>query len=155
MDYVEQIKKVNALAKQLQTHGLAESIEEAIRQAQQMIEKGEDVSRFFEEAESIKLAAEEENMENNSIKNIEKRMDSFEEKINKQISGLISKMNEIIAEINKIEDQMKKMKAESQTRPAPAPASPAATPAANHPRSGNLTSEDVSIEKYFNFGKKR
>jgi hypothetical protein len=156
MDYIDQIKRVNALAKQLQQQGLAVSLDEALKLAQNMVEKNEDVSKFFEDAKTKEALSEGEKMDDNQkLQSMERKMDQMEEKFTKQISGLVGKMNEIISEINKIEEQIKKMKSDGSTSAPSAASTPAAPAPASHPRSGTMTPSDVSIEKFFNFNKRR
>jgi len=45
-----------------------------------------------------------------SEQDIQRKIDTLEEKTNNQLRNLVSKMNEIIKEINKIEDEIKELR---------------------------------------------
>ena len=161
MDYVEQVKKINALAKELMKHGMAKSTDEAIVQAQKMLEKGTDVSDFFDKAraktEEGVAMQNPEDMEKLIGMAVDKKMKPLQERVANELETIKGKMNEIISEINKIEDQIIKLKVQNRQEPQQMQQKPAgqeSKPQQNHPRTGTYSGEQVAIDKVFYFGHK-
>ncbi len=160
--------KVNELAKSLLEHGLASSMDEAIKQAEKLVrgETPESVKMAEplaqekkEEAEKAKEELKPEHIGSPSselkpeIEDLKKRMIENEKKINL----LMNKMNEIIAEINKIELSGSRLSRHNQnTNPQPSAQSRGGQSETKaNLRTGGLQPGDVKIEDYFYSGSKK
>lgn len=149
---VEEIQKVDLLAKTLQSQGIATSPSDAADKANEIINVTEDKNveedvrihllerkyknllnennnQFFSEINDIKTALSSLNNELSSVKN---QLRENKEKINEQLVKSEPETKEVQV---KIEDS-KEIKKEP------------------HPRQGNYNPDDVSIEKFFYCGVK-
>ena len=164
------VSKVNTLARELLKHGIASSMDDAIKQAERLVrgESPEDIknpaplvsesippSEEKKETPQQSSVLKQDNDEDHS--KLLKEIDSLKKAIesNKNaISVVTDKMNEIIAEINKIESG-----SVVQNKPNPSgnqsisPNNKQQTQA--NLRTGGLQPGDVHIEDYFYSGSKK
>ncbi len=158
--------KVNELAKSLLEHGLASSMDEAIKQAEKLVrgETPESVKMAEplsqekkEEAEKVKEELRPEGNANPSP-NIKPEIDSLKKRIDeneKKINLLMNKMNEIIAEINKIESSGVRPSIQQQRNNNEQKNSRGQSETKANLRTGGLQPGDVKIEDYFYSGSKK
>ncbi len=158
--------KVNELAKSLLEHGLASSMDEAIKQAEKLVrgETPESVKMAEplsqekkEEAEKIKEELRPEGKVNSSS-DIKPEIDDLKRKIGeneKKIELLMNKMNEIIAEINKIESSGVRPSIQQQRNNNEQKNSRGQSETKANLRTGGLQPGDVKIEDYFYSGSKK
>lgn len=216
---VDKIVKMNKLSKELQKHGMAQSSEDGIMQAEKMVEHNENDRMFGDGSET-----KEEEIKVSEIKEPERPTRPAEPalqqgladpnqksviELNEFVKNLHSNMEKKVQAIDTLQqkilslelemDQLKKnhekllqkleednlaakpvpkqevqstITSEHRERPAPARPEPAQSPQPapqpelrqpekpkdttnGSPRSGNYTSEDVSVDKVFYFGNKK
>ena len=176
MGYVEDIQKINDLARELLNHHMADSLTEAVEKARQMLNKsaipavGADGSAKPAQKEEIKVEEVKE------VQMVSQRMNSDEwkqvlaknnEYIVEQFTVMKGKLEEAFKEIEKLKEDVKKMDPPLKQlmdgpKKQPSPEEPMQQTIAQpekkkeeaHPRQGNFKSEDVSIDKIFYFGQK-
>ena len=167
---VDQIQKINQLALDLLKQGLAPDREEAVRQAERVF-KGQGA----EEYSSIRQRTSEIRSENgishasvalpaNEIKQILEQNANFMVKKIKEFEEKVSSMGKEIASLrqqllNQSGPTIRELSSRSVEPPAEVkPQRPVSKVveevARSHPRSGNYTDQDVSIEKFFYMGSK-
>lgn len=157
---VERLKKINQLSKDLKKHGLV--VEEAITQASTILSEKEDETETFLE----KSKQEIESKQNPASTD---QYIVMLERNNRKIVEEVQKIREEMARILSEFEALKNKVVQYTSRPAviEIPAASAeekhkekqaqlAMPKKKeaHPKQGNFTPEDVSIEKMFYFGKK-
>lgn len=156
---VEKLKKINQLSKDLKRHGLV--VEEAISQASTILsEKEDEVETFLEKSKEEIESKQNPTSTDQYIVMLERN----NRKIVEEVQKVREEMARILSEFEEL-----KNKVAQQARPVivAAPVSSEserpketqaqlATPKKkeSHPRQGNFTPEDVSIEKMFYYGKK-
>ena len=173
---IEDIQKVNKLAQELLDQGVTEDREDAVKRAQEMLNKN------IEPNQTQTNDSERSLQKDNAKLEVTKCMDLINktrDQMSRQIDIFSQKMNEIIKEINDIRDQLKSgtSKTASETNIEPEKplkeavaepeeehkeAEPESKPEKqeklqekeSHPKRGNWKSDDVSIEKMFYFGNK-
>ena len=163
---VDRIQKINQLAVDLLRQGLASDREDAVRQAERIFKDqgAEEFAYIREKSAEVKkennhvaLPADEIKhiLEQNAtflvkkIKEFEEKMASVEKEITTLRSQLSSQMGPTIRELSS-----RSVEPPTEVKP-PRPVSKVAEEAARiHPRSGNYTDQDVSIEKFFYMGSK-
>ncbi len=169
---IDTLRKIQETEKMLRIHSINFSTQEAIENTRNDVMVGGTKVPSFEEVHNIpsnqvldaKVEAYEENkqsqrevqqMDNqavNEIKSLKQTIGEQSDLIGKQaqmIYQLQGAVNEIIKEINKIQNSVPtKNPAERQVVLKPEEKK-------EHPRSGGFKSEDVSVEKFFNFSGSR
>lgn len=164
------VSKVNALARELLKHGIASSMDDAIKQAERLV-KGEspkdiknpaplvseNISSSEEKKETPQQSSASEQDSNENYSKLLKEINALKKAVedNKNaISVVTNKMNEIIAEINKIESgsvvQNKPKPSNNQVKSSDDKQQMQA-----NLRTGELQPGDVKIEDYFYSGSKK
>ncbi|MBD3249001.1 hypothetical protein GF336_03070 [Candidatus Woesearchaeota archaeon] len=170
---VEDIKKINMLAQELLDHGISASRDDAMKQAQEMLNKqladsGEEKSTAADTETSMKADDSTDRMMN-MVRRSKEYMDRELVKFRKEMETIKAEMNAV------------KQKVESINKPGPKPPMPPRPEPVDkgsnqqqnqqpqsqqqqpqqqeqkeesHPKRGNVNSEDVSIEKMFYYGNK-
>ena len=163
---VDRIQKINQLALDLLRQGLASDREDAVRQAERIFkgQGGEDFTYIREKSSeakkesnnSVALPVDEikQILEQNATFLV-KKIKEFEEKmasVEREITTLHSQLSNVGPTIRELSSRSVEPPAEVKP---PRPVSKVAEEAARiHPRSGNYTDQDVSIEKFFYMGSK-
>ncbi len=181
---VERIQKINNLAMDLEKQGLAANREEAIAQAEKIFtgtaesEGYTSIKEGTEQPVQQQQAEVQSELSENSIKQIleqntkflVKTIKEFNEKIElleKQVTGLKENINahriptvkDLIAEEVQARKEPQTETNQEVEEPVQATPEPAPKPAQEekkeaHPRVGNFSDTDVSIEKFFYMGSK-
>lgn len=174
MGYVEDIQKVNDLARELLNHHMADSLTEAVEKARQMLNKNDipsvsgdgSVRPAEEKKEEIKVEEVKEPMVSQRMNNDEWKqvLAKNNEYIVEQFKLMKGKLDEAFKEIEKLKEEVKNMdpplkqlmtEPEKKEQPVQQTiAKPEKKEEDSHPRQGNFGSEDVSIDKIFYFGQK-
>ncbi len=142
MDSVDEIQKINNLARELVKHNIASTSDEALRKAEEMI-KGK--------AEPNELKTLEEGF-NREIRATNLRIDGVMQEIT-ALRGGINKIGDYIHELEvKIGKQNKQPREEAPPQPAPKEAPKQQEP--KEEKKNGFSEDDVSIEKIFYYGKK-
>ena len=165
---VEDVMKVNNLAQELLTQGVVASREEAIKKAQEMLNKeiaGNDIQ--------IKETEDKQNIavEGESIEKLKNMIERTKEHTERQLAGYKNALIALEKEIRALQQVVSEIKARGaastakqvpaeKVEQAAAPPGPDEEPAKiekqePHPKVGNnQNNEDVSVEKIFYFGNK-
>jgi polyhydroxyalkanoate synthesis regulator phasin len=174
---VERVQKINNLALELMRQGLATDREKAVSQAEKILAK-KDCSSLNEAMEAVNEAAlkeakdgseeEKEELSPSQIRDILEKNTSF---IVKKMKEYQSQLEELKKEIAQLSNEVSFLKRE-QARQKPLPAQPSPMPSddsgaesatnsknkasgnVDHPRSGNYSENEVSIDKFFYCGNK-
>lgn len=157
---IETLKKIQETEKKLRIHNITISPQEAIDYAKNDVYIGgakvpsfDDVSNQDKETKSlIKEAVDKTN-------NMDDKTSTELKKIIEEQGELISKQAKLIYElqgaVNDIVREIKKMQSTVPTKdPGERQQVLKAEDKKEHPRSGNYTSDDVSVEKFFYAGSK-
>lgn len=167
MDSYEQMRRKNQMLKDLKKFHFAATTDEAVKQAEAMLQETRGSGDIFVKQDEI-----------NKVEQVQKThvaMDQSLDAVKRELMGQMSKemdvikekMNEMIQVINTLEEKMKVLEKrpvqqgqQQLTQPAQqAPPPQAASPQAHQsetkasPRSGGYSPQDVSIEKMFYYGK--
>lgn len=160
MEDIEKLKKIAAMSAELKKHGIAADSQDALKQAEEVYQEktpGQfDAVPTQSTEESAPAPAEGVNSQE-----LQRLQNSVNERLNhveKDVSSIIEKMNEMIKVVNRLEARMEsggvpELPKEKQTTIA-APSQPAA-PAKKeegHARSGSYGPGDVQIDKIFYYG---
>ncbi len=179
MGYIEDIRKINALAKELLLHNIVQSQDEAVVKAREMLVKKDSASSGSDYIDLSKNAIPQQEGEkterreewkdamakNNEyiiaeLRKCKSDIDSFAN----QLSALRSELVQVrarAAQLSKKEEPVQNVQDIQRIRSAPTEtATTTATTEekrdyVNHPRSGNYKPNDVAIEKFFYYGNKR
>ncbi|MCP3684146.1 MAG: hypothetical protein GY861_15805 [bacterium] len=145
MDSVDEIQKINNLARELVKHNIASNSDEALRKAEEMV-KGK--------AEPNGLKTLEEGF-NREIRSTNLRIDGVIQEVSGLRDGIV-KIGDYIHELEvKIEKQRKQQCEAPQQAAAPEPSKE--EPKKEEPKEekkNGFSEKDVSIEKIFYYGKK-
>jgi hypothetical protein len=145
MEDIEQIQKINSLAKELIRHGIADSSEEAFKKAKVMIRGEENVQEVTEERfeQEIRL------------------LDSKIRTVAKEVKGVKEKLGRVMEEIKRLGVNESRTKSESVVKSVELIKEIEVEGNSNNPgkkeeskEERKFCEEDVSIEKIFYFGKK-
>lgn len=178
MSYIEDIQKINKLAKEMLTHGMATSLDEAVSKAQATLRNNGAITLNIGDAKQNLAQQKEKKTDDEEIDqiSIEKpampKID-WQEAMSKNTQYVVGQLkiyqqmieqmnNEIILlkrELQTLKNSQSHLNIPSNSREqviniddTPAPQK---TPEQkSHPKQGNFSSEDVSIEKVFYFGNK-
>ena len=102
---IEDIQKVNKMAKELLQQGIAIDREDAVKKAQEMLNKNIENRKEGEVLQSVdSLGKVEVQKDDNYYKNL---IEKTKEQMERQLSVFTEKMNEMIKEINDIKEQLK------------------------------------------------
>lgn len=107
---VEKLQKMNELAKELKSHGLAESMDDAYTQADSMINNGSyiEIRNVMDEKNPITNSIVEERRANNQVVELHEKLTTQNSKID-QMNSVIMKMqevmNDMISEVVKLKEQ--------------------------------------------------
>lgn len=162
---VEQIQKINDLARDLLRQGLAQDHEEAVAQAERVFQsKADQYNEIRQTMRDVRAEAEPREKSTADLSN-----EQVKEILEKNTQFLVKTIKEFQEKIKAMEDEMAILKTKVAS-PPPRPtiiresrdnpeqfksAKEQSKPSSgNHPRSGNYNDEDVSIEKFFYTGKK-
>lgn len=125
MENIEQVKKVEALAKELMKHGLVSNMDDAVLQAEKATRSKTEVKipRANPNAPDDKMT---DILNNEDFKRVSLQVNQQKS----MVTEVQSKMNEMIGEINKFDKKLSEMESKiseilstvSNMRPAPAPA---------------------------------
>jgi polyhydroxyalkanoate synthesis regulator phasin len=145
---VEKLKKMNELSKELKKHGMADSTRDAFEQAGQMVR---------DEAVGDVISRSDKKPEQGS--SFDRKYQIMLERQNRQIAQEVQALKQTVTELKEAVEQLKKApKPTPDPRPEPKPPGPPTVQSKlkkeEHPKQGGFTSEDVSVEKVFYFGKK-
>lgn len=176
MGYVEDIQRINDLARELLNHHMADSLTEAVEKARQMLNKtdvpgvGMGIPNPVLKKEEFKIEelkeAKQEQAFSQRINNDEWKqvLSKNNEYIVEQFRLMKSKLEEAFKEIETLKEKVKKMdpplrqlmqeeKKQQHEQGQHTIAQPQQKQEA-HPRQGNFQSSDVAIDKIFYFGNK-
>ncbi len=198
MGYVEDIKKINKMAKELISHGMATSFDEAVQKATKMLGEGASVThsrdlgtggsqpqqprpqREPEQTQQPKpqqQSAKDERTgmtwqqamaKNNEyivklLKDFQKQLEGIHSKIGtfennvQELARRQTKMGEMMVSAPKGSEEINIEDDEPEQQPRGIPKKePKPEPKKeSHPKQGNYSSEDVSVENVFYFGNKK
>jgi len=150
---VEKLKRINQLSKDLKRHGLV--VEEAITQASNIVNEDE-VKTFLDKSKEEIDSSRNPTSTDQYIIMLERNHRKIAEEvqnIKNEVARMLNEFEELKNKINSSEtrpvqrEEETKEKQETQAQLSPKKKE-------SHPRQGNFTPEDVSIEKMFYFGKK-
>lgn len=185
MGYVEDIKKINALAKELLHHNIVGSQDEAVLKAKEMLVK-KNVSSPTVQTESYVDLSKNPLPEEQKREEWKDAMGKNNEYIITELKHFRSTLDTLTNELQTIRNELNGMKKQNtaantavqntelteqreytqqyarpvQTTPLPTPPERGAQEVKiqvtqPHPRAGNYKPEDVSVEKFFYFGTKK
>lgn len=165
MGYIEDIKKINALAKELLQHNIVQSQDEAVVKARDMLVKKEssqgdyiDLSKnSIPQQESERRVEWKDAMAKNNefIINELKKFKSDVESFAGQLQMLRNELAELKT-TNGVNIRKEELhKEEPQVQNSVGQDAVEKKEYVNHPRSGNYKPNDVAIEKFFYYGNKR
>ncbi len=148
------IQQINSLAQELRKHNFAASSEDAYQQAEQTIEH-QHQHDTHETAHTSHFTPTQQS-ETLSTKKTELLIEMNNKKYEQEFSLLRSALNSLAQELGTLRGQVAKLSAQQPKEiQQPLPAAPKKEPAREaHPRQGNVTPEDVDIQKMFYFGNK-
>ena len=167
---VEKLQRINTLARELMKHGMAGSMDEAVRMAEEKITGAPEVSNIKEtmsddmiaqtqvSQSADNLAPKEQDMI--ELRKIKSALDSQANTIN----NMAGKINEMVTEFNRLNEEINRLKTIQVPSASAAPEKKQAKGTQTqfraqpeekkegHARSGNYNSDDVSVEKIFYSG---
>jgi len=156
---VEDIQKVNNLAKELLDQGFCESRDDAVQKAQEMLNKEIAQGQVGEENQS----SSKQEVDEAQLRNMVERTKSY---VESQLSGYKVALLGLEKELRNLHQQVQELKTKASQQAAQAAPAPIQETSEtekneekpkeskNNPRTGNISSEDVSIEKMFYYGNK-
>jgi hypothetical protein len=166
---IDRLQKINALAREYVKHGMATSMDEAVRMAEDKFrdafgERLPNPAAMKAEKQAAQQAAQQASQQPQASSNIDDKSRSVVSELTniveaqaKQIELISAKMNEMIKEINDMKEQVEKASkpftvpqtgADGQTQFK----KPQAEAPKNHARTGNYKPGDISVEKFFYSG---
>ncbi len=177
---VEQVQRINDLAVNLMKQGLVKDRDEAILQAQEILNSEQDLPTFNvnqtqkEEESALTEDQIKQILQQNSeflvqtIKEFNRKIESLENQVShlrKEVSQqrlptvdeLIEKEKQDKSEVSQIQQSEPTEPVSETAAPVPEPSpevAPTEDKSESHPRSGNYNDNDVSIEKFFYMGPK-
>jgi len=168
---VDQLQKINNLARELMKHGMAESMDEAVRIAEEKIKGKAQVSEIKERVSGdlltqsqVATSADDATPKANEALEIRKLKVALEDQA-KTLGDVGGKINELISGFNDLQQEINRLK----TIQVPASAStddkgkptqtqfrpqPEEKKKEGHARTGNYNPDDVSVEDVFYYGNK-
>ena len=149
---IDKIQRINSLASELRKHNFANSSQDAFQQAEQ-IEQGGQVSVQETVQESVQEPVREESSEQLDTKRTELLIEMNNKKYEQEFSLLRSALNSLSGELENVKSQLSKLK-EQQPKEVQKPLKTEPKKEEPHPRQGNVTPDDVDIQKMLYFGNK-
>lgn len=159
---IDKLKKMNEMAVEFQKHNLASDSREAVAMADELYKKEGEENMIKDGGDQVQETEAEIMICKKEFEDIQKQVKSLvysNKESNEKITMLISKMNEMIAEIKRIDKKVISLR--SDIRPSGNEVQSKIDSQDNRSKgeeqiknADELTSEDVSIEKYFYFGNK-
>lgn len=162
---VYKLQKVNELAKELISQGIATNSEDATKMAEKMIEQNRDNEERplsdIQDGMTPTTQTSEEESQDTDLRKLQNQVNSNSQ----SISQIHDKLNEIIGEFNRLEGEINLLKnaARSEKQSTLQKDNSPNTKQnnedkpkqeeGNNPRSGEFKSNDVAIDKMFYFGK--
>ena len=150
------MRKMNDLIKELQKHGMAQSSDEAAVKAEDILRLGEKIipSNDTPVTAEQKVSRDDTQMQIDQLKravnNLSNELENIKLALTKKAD--ISALSAITATQQqaqrRYEEERPQIKVQQQTAP------PQEVKQESHPRQGNFTPADVSMEKFFYYGKK-
>lgn len=143
---IEEIKRINRMTAELKKHGMAESTVDAYHQARASFEENQP-----QQAITIEQHPDSQLLEKKFQLLIELNNKKFQEAItilSNDITLLAQQLTGLKQEIQQNKQATTKIEQKQQEKQQPLPKQE------SHPRQGNYSPDDVSIEKMFYFGKK-
>ncbi|MBS3166539.1 hypothetical protein J4444_05435 [Candidatus Woesearchaeota archaeon] len=167
---VERVQKINSLALDLMRQGLANDREDAVTQAEQIYRSRDNSEGYPTVKESARFDGSQQHNSTESAMPTQK----IQEILEQNTKFMVAKIKEFQEKIAFLENEINTMKtkqqvaavrqqvaqessapSQQQERPREQQFASAKETASNmHPRSGNYTDQDVSIEKFFYMGHK-
>lgn len=162
-----QVQKINALALDLMKQGLATARDQAVVMAEQMLAR-KDYTKLTTQMDGTPTSsperAHEAQQQASATMNLDQQ--TIQTILEKNSEFLVKKIKDFQEQITKLETQVKEMQSQAQSRalirevPARNEDNQQKLRAAqqapsNHPRSGNFSPGDVSIEKIFYTGSRK
>lgn len=165
-----QVQKINALALDLMKQGLATARDQAVVMAEQMLAR-KDYTKLTIQMDGTPTSsperAHEAQQQASATTNLDQQ--TIQTILEKNSEFLVKKIKDFQEQITKLETQVKEMQSQAQSRQlireVPArnednqqklrAAQQASPSPSNHPRSGNFSPGDVSIEKIFYTGSRK
>ena len=149
---VEKMKKMNFLIKELQKHGIAKSSEDALAKAEIMVDREKSFSEepaeeshsvVAENNESRQMNVLERNYQNmsNQLSLVKQQMLCLGQEIARMRQEFAQHKHQVPAESTVVREEPKEQPEAEEKKEE------------SHPRSGEYSSSDVSIEKFFYCGK--
>ena len=137
---VDDIQKVNKLAQDLLDQGICTERQQAVQQAEQMLNK------------NLTKASQTPELNN-------EQMDEFKNFMMRSKDYMEKQLKVFRQDIQSLANQIEELKKQIRTAPPPIIKEKCETPQTEletkpHPRSGNTEAKDVSIEKMFYYGNK-
>ncbi|MEM3126504.1 MAG: hypothetical protein QW331_00340 [Candidatus Woesearchaeota archaeon] len=165
MTSITEIQRLNEMTKELRSHGMAFSSDDAVQNARKMIDT-KDIDENVFSSQAILLKEEKKTeakdvskddliraMEENA-KYVAEQMKAFKTEISSMKTDIENLRKEIVGiRINSAREEIKEKPIRQSTSQMMQQAAQQ-TPAEPHPRQGNFEQKEVSIEKMFYFGKK-
>ncbi len=144
---IEEVQRMNAMASELRKHNFASSSDDAFQQAKQM----------FVPQEQVALPKPKLIEENNVLleKKFELMMQMNNKRYEQEISLLRSAFTALANEFEVLRAQLSRVQEQAPPRPKEKQEPLKTETKEAHPRQGNFTSDDVSIQKMFYFGNKK
>ncbi|MBU0460999.1 MAG: hypothetical protein KJ574_00275 [Nanoarchaeota archaeon] len=164
---VDKLQRINNLARELMKHGMAGSMDEAVRMAEEKIQGNPEVSNIrntmandvISQSQVVPSSSGSSTPKMTEDLEVRKLRISLEDQ-SKMVNAMAGKIDELVTEFNRLQQEINRLKTiqvppagdkEGQTQfrqPAEEKKSGA------HARSGNYKPEDVAIEKMFYYGNK-
>ncbi len=176
---VEQIQKINEMAINLLRQGLAQDRADAVVQAERFFKK-DDSSDYASMRKTMdNIQQDRQPPQAAVVSQVDLSQDKIKEILEQNASFMVKKFKEFQERVDSMEKEMSSLRAkvdnariaaeQSAARPQPQqvqqqPQQPRGTPVSSgsgssaapvHPRSGNYSEADVSIEKFFYMGHKK
>ena len=167
---IDKLQRINTLARELMKHGMAGSMDEAVRMAEEKINGAPEVSRIKEAMSDDMISQTQVSQSSDNLAPKEKdaielkKLKSALDSQSDMINSMAGKINEMVTEFNKLNQEINRLKTiqvpstpavqekktqkgtQTQFRPQ------AEEKKEGHARSGNYNSNDVSVEKIFYSG---
>lgn len=147
---VEKLRKVNQLSAELRRHNMASSSDEAFDQAEKIIHQQE-VREFLQRSKEVTESTKNPTADHLYQVNLE-RQNRY---LNEQIQKLNGQLEQLKAEVEQLKQTPKAQPIQIQAAPKVEKQAVLQSKTEEpHPKQGNFSPDDVSIEKMFYFGNK-
>ncbi len=158
---IQNMQKINELARQLVDKGVYESMEEATKQAEIMVNKGDSgissvlgTEKQAQAKEGAGQQAEEDDLrlQLRKVSNQVKEQSRIISELREQLNSLLKDIERMKSSEKKQEQQPSVIEREKESGDDQTRLSKDATEKKSHARSGKYESDDVSIERFFYSG---